>query len=264
LIQNTVKKRLLIREHVLFIREIDPDKSERILAILSDKEGSRTQQPQVTMSERLPPCTVFQSELRAIQMACKHLCLHEHNNKDIHIHVDSQAALQSLVKSQITSKTVHQTVELLRELAGRHTVTLQRVKAHVGIPGNKMAEEAAKAGSQSNRFTQMEISNSRTELKPFIRDARNFEWTRSWADREGKDCRQTRLFFPTLNPKVWKDMKAYSNLAPICLARIIRFLTGHTFMTCHEVLIQRSRGRDDLGGDNALCRLCEEDMETPE
>jgi hypothetical protein len=38
-------------------------------------------QPQVTMSETLPPCTVFQSELRAIQMACKHLCLHKHNNK---------------------------------------------------------------------------------------------------------------------------------------------------------------------------------------
>jgi ribonuclease HI len=51
-------------------------------------------QPQVTMSERLPPCTVLQWELRAIQMACEHLCLHEHNNKDIHIRVDSQAALQ--------------------------------------------------------------------------------------------------------------------------------------------------------------------------
>jgi ribonuclease HI len=124
------------------------------------------------MSERLPPCTVFQSELRAIQMACKHLCLHKHNNKDIYIHVDSQAVLQSLIKSQITSKTVHQTVELLQELAGRHTVTLHWVKAHVGIPGNKMADEAAKAGSQSNRFTQMEIRNSRTELKTFIRDAR--------------------------------------------------------------------------------------------
>jgi ribonuclease HI len=105
-------------------------------------------------------------------MACEHLCLHKHTNKDIHIHVDSQAALQS----QITSKTVRQTVELLRELAGRHTVTLQWVKTHVGIPGNEMADEAAKAGSQSNRFTQMEISNSRTELKTFIRDARNLEW----------------------------------------------------------------------------------------
>jgi ribonuclease HI len=128
------------------------------------------------MSKRLPPCTVFQSELRAIQMACEHLCLHEHNNKDIHIHVDSQVALQLLVKLQITSKTVRQTVELLRELAVRHTVTLQWVKPHVGIPGNEMADEAAKAGSQSNRFTQMEISNSKTELKTFIRDARNLEW----------------------------------------------------------------------------------------
>jgi ribonuclease HI len=82
-------------------------------------------QPQVTMSKRLQPCTVFQSELRAIQMACEHLCLHGHNNKDLHIHVDSQAALQSLVKLQITSKTVRQTVELLRELAVRHAVTLQ-------------------------------------------------------------------------------------------------------------------------------------------
>jgi hypothetical protein len=80
------------------------------------------QQPKVTMSEQLPPCTVFQSELRAIQLACEHLCLHEHNNKDINIHVDSQAALQLLVKSQITSKTVQQTVELLRELAVNHIV----------------------------------------------------------------------------------------------------------------------------------------------
>jgi hypothetical protein len=167
-----------------------------------------------------------------------------------------------LVKSQITSTTVCQTVELLRELAVRHTLTLQLVKAHVSIPGNKMADEAAKAGSQSNRFMQMEISNSRTELKTCIRDAQNLEWARLWADREGKDCTQTRLFFPTLNPKLWKDIKAYSNLTPPCLARIIRFLTGHTFMNRYEVLIQM--GRDDLGSDDALCRLYKEEMETPE
>jgi ribonuclease HI len=174
------------------------------------------QQPNITMSKRLPPCTVFQSELRATQMACEHLCLHEHNNKDIHIHVDSQAALQSLVKSQITSKTVQQTVELIKELAVRHTVTLQWVKAHVGIPGNEMADKAAKAGSQSNRFTQMEICNSRTELKTFIRDAQNLEWAQLWASREGIDCRQTRLFFRTPNPKVWKDIKAISKLMLAC------------------------------------------------
>jgi hypothetical protein len=70
------------------------------------------------------------------------------------------------------------------------------------------------------------------------------------------------MFFPTLNAKVWKYIKAYSNLMPACLARIIRFLTGHRFMNHHEVLIQR--GRDDLGSNDALCRLCKEEMETPE
>jgi hypothetical protein len=84
----------------------------------------------------------------------------------------------------------------------------------------------------------------------------------NYGQTEGIDCKQTRLFFPTLNPKVWKYIKAYSNLTPACLARIIRFLTGHTFMNRHEVLLPR--GRDDLGSDNALCRLCEEEMETPE
>jgi hypothetical protein len=52
------------------------------------------------------------------------------------------------------------------------------------------------------------------------------------------------------------------NLTPTSLARIIRFLTGHTFMNCHEVLIQR--GRDDLESEDALCLLCEEERETPE
>jgi hypothetical protein len=108
----------------------------------------------------------------------------------------------------------------------------------------------------------MEISNSITELKTFIRDAQNRKWARLWADREGIDCRQTRLFIPTLNQKGWEDIKAYSNLTPACLARIIHFLTGHTFMNLHELLIQR--GRDDLGSDNALCKLCKKEMETPE
>jgi hypothetical protein len=113
--------------------------------------------------------------------------------------------LRSLQRLSLTAITFVR-VELLRELAGRHTVTLQWVKAQVGIPGNEMADKAAKAGSKYNRFRQMEISNSRTELKTFIRDARNLEWARLWADREGKDYRQTRLFFPTVNPKVWKDI----------------------------------------------------------
>jgi hypothetical protein len=47
-----------------------------------------------------------------------------------------------------------------------------------------------------------------------------------------------------------------------CLAKIIHFLTGHTFMKGHDVLLQR--GRDDLASEDALCRICKEEMETPD
>ena len=76
------------------------------------------------------------------------------------------------------------------------------------------------------------------------------------------DCKQTRLFFPEPNPPVWKEIKAFNNLTPTKLGRIVRFITVHTFMNRHEVLIQR--GRADLESEDVLCRLCEEERETPE
>jgi ribonuclease HI len=184
--------------------------------------------PHLSMSERLPPCKVFQAELRRIQMACKHIRLNDHTRTPIHFHVDSQAALQSLVKGHITSKTVEYSVQLLTELALRREVTLQWVKAHVNIPGNELADEAAKAGGRSVRVTQAEIHNSRTNIKHFIKILRNLEWKREWHTR--LDCRQTKLFFPDPNPVIWKGIKALKNLSPTYLSRIVRFITGHTFM----------------------------------
>jgi ribonuclease HI len=134
--------------------------------------------PHLSMSERLPPCTVFQAELRGIQMACEHIRLNDHTRTPIHFHVDSQAALQSLVKSHITNKTVEYSVQLLTELALRREVTQQWVKAHVNIPGNELADEAAKAGGRSVRVTQAEIHNSRRNIKNFIKTLQNLEWKR--------------------------------------------------------------------------------------
>jgi ribonuclease HI len=91
--------------------------------------------PHLSMSERQPPCTVFQAELRGIQMACKYIRLSDHTRTTIHFHVDSQAALQSLVKAHITSKMVEYSVQLLTELALRREITLQWVKGHVNIQG---------------------------------------------------------------------------------------------------------------------------------
>jgi hypothetical protein len=75
-------------------------------------------------------------------------------------------------------------------------------------------------------------------------------------------CQQTKLFFPNQNPAIWKGIKALKNLSPTYLSRIVQFITGHTFMSRHEVLIQR--GRDNLDHPDASCRLCKEEVEMPE
>jgi hypothetical protein len=110
------------------------------------------------------------------------------------------------------------------------------------------------------RVTQAEIHNSRRNINNFIKTLHNLECNCEWHTKFF--CCQTKLFFPDPNPAIWKGIKALNNLLPTYLSRIVRFITGHSFLNQHEVLVQR--GRDDLDHPDASCRLWEEDAETPE
>ena len=217
------------------------------------------------LSERLNKCTVFQSELRAIAMTSELLLDLNLTERPISFHVDSESALKALDSSIIKSRTVERTRDILNELSSRTPVGLQWVKAHVPkdspqyCPGNEQADIAARKGSASNRRVCFDLAAPRTEMKNHIRALRDSEWKVEWQART--DCRQTKLFIDGPEPKIWADIKALQHKE---VSAIIRFLTGHSFMNRHNVVIKHKiRGPDADHHEEATCRLCLEEEETP-
>ena len=95
----------------------------------------------------LPPTsTVFQAEIEAIRQCGRYL-----RNTDlgealryVKIFVDSQAALLALNSMTITSKKVAETIRELNLLAHQcKSVQLVWTKAHIGTPGNELADQEA-------------------------------------------------------------------------------------------------------------------------
>ena len=94
--------------------------------------------------------TVFQAEIEAISHACQYTLanLKDLNIKYIKILSDSQTAIKALNKPRITSKSVLTALEYMETLALQvNHQTLAWIKAHVGIEGNKQADQAAKEGA---------------------------------------------------------------------------------------------------------------------
>ena len=212
--------------------------------------------PFLTLSERLPDCTVYQAEARAIQMAIE-LLQTLTSTTPIHIHVDCQSVLKALTAPYIYTETMKYTRDLLQNLGQNQEISLQWVKAHIGIPGNEAADTAAKAGGTSTRQTTQRIGPPRASRKKHIRKARNLAWQTAWNQR--KDCRQSKMFLPGPDPNIWKDIKS---LPQAKISRIIRFTTGHCHMNRQNTII--AQGYEALDSQEAMCRLCEEAEETPE
>ena len=105
--------------------------------------------------------SIFQAELIAIQEAAKHLHIHE-NTQGLYIKFfsDSQAALQALKSNNCKAQTVKDTHEALNTLADQaKIVRLTWIKVHIGLDGNKLADEYAKLGTVDDT-TQKKPTNN--------------------------------------------------------------------------------------------------------
>ena len=129
-----------------------------------------------------------------------------YSQANIRIYVDSMAALEALDKYKVTSRLVSNTKAVLN-LAGRTAATLELnwIKAHVGYPGNELADETAKQAAGRGADEPVEgIPVSTAVVRRVILGRLRQEWTALWADYKG--ARMTKQFYPGPDEKKAKTL----------------------------------------------------------
>ena len=121
------------------------------------------------------------------------------------------------------------------------------MKAHVGIYGNEMADILAKEGTKMTPTKESLVSKA--ELNRQVDTLIYTVWNTQWETR--KDCRQTKLLFPTIDTN---KSKKIMKLSRAHLSRMVRAITGHDFRKKHEGLV--------TGTQDTKCRFCSEQTES--
>ena len=193
--------------------------------------------------------TVFQSEIKAIQSACKYL--NSSTNiypKYIKILSDSQAAIQALANDDIRSTEVLETIYQLELLAAKaKRLTIAWVKAHVGTSGNEKADDLAKKGTSCTNFLQVAMPEGK--VKNEVKNKTRVQWNKNWNART--DCKHTKFFFPNLSKS---KSKAILKLSRTHVTRIIQIVTGHSLLSYFQSKLDCHI--------SPTCRLCGNGNET--
>ena len=204
-----------------------------------------------TLKEGLREATVYQSELRAIEMTANFLTEKDVNFKTIEFYVDNQAALKSISALGCKQITVKRARGALIALGTKmNTVKLTWVQAHKGQMGNEAADKAAKSATNL-KPSGMDVPLSMASAKQALKEKIKREWTKEWSNI--KDHRQSKYFLAGPDPK-FRMLLRYSRSN---ISQFIRSMTGHSFMKRHT--------NEIIGNDaeDKNCRLCEEEPETP-
>lgn len=202
-----------------------------------------------TLCEGLKNSTVYQSELRAIEMTANWLLEKDIKSRKIDLFVDNQAALYSIKALSCRLQTVQKAREALISLGVQNIVKLTYDAAHKGIHGNEEADRVAKAATHEDP-SKSDVPLAMANAKKLIREKIRKKWTQEWVAVHGH--RQSKYFLSGPDVKFQKITK-YGRYN---IARLIRSITGHSYMKRHNNKVIK-------GDEDGYCRLCEEEDETP-
>jgi ribonuclease HI len=158
--------------------------------------------------------TVYAAELQGISLAlqiAQGYASGDGELKDIAIYTDNQAAIWSIAKAEgrsgayILADIAQQVLELQNK---GYSVTVRWIPAHVGIPGNEAADQAAKEAtgwredgrSQQPADPPPQLYPLRTTLRRWCKTQATRQWISAW--RVEKKGRATYRHTPTPTKKV--------------------------------------------------------------
>ena len=193
--------------------------------------------------------TVFQTEVVALSRCADVLIQRGTKGQIIHIHSDSQAALQALASHRIKSKIVLECRNNLNALAVKNRVHIKWIPGHAGIDGNEAADKLARKGSaMKGKCPSPTLPLSQSEHKAKIEAWTTKEALSYWEKLPGLS-QSKRLINPSLHAGL-------TSLRRNDLRLLIGFLTGHfpTRSFLHRIGVS----------DSPSCRLCGEATETTE
>jgi ribonuclease HI len=149
--------------------------------------------PTFCTAEYIGTATVFQSEVRAISMACEYVALRQPTQ--VTILSDSQAAIMAITNPLLTSQTVTQTVDAMKLISRKgHNVLLRWVRGHNGAQGNKMADYQANHGAASRPDGPKPfLPFSNAVIKMAAREDLQYNWSDKWQQRK-KGCLSDQNF----------------------------------------------------------------------
>ena len=196
--------------------------------------------------------TVYQMELYAIILCLERVKTKNIENKKIFIISDSQAALKSLIKTEVTSKLAWDCIYYLNLLAMKNKITLMWVPGHNGILGNEEADTLAKKGTEMimngpSPFCGIPIEIAKTRIKEWLRLKTVDEWYKRIDARHSRSFINKPSFERTFN--LLKKTRHEVRL-------LTAYLTGHGPFKHHLKRMGLT--------ENSTCRFCDFDEETAE
>ncbi len=212
--------------------------------------------------------TVYQAELKAIDLATDCLLKSKHHAVRTEFRVDNQSVLSRLKSGIATNELETQCIEKLIRLNMKTRVLFRWIKSHKGIQGNELADGLARVGAGPPEIPALpertveltpHVPLPSSYLKEKIRHYMNINWLKEWQNLIGTKFRHRNSKFWLSNPDPKNITKEMMKLSRTDASLVLRLITGHNNTKEH-----RKRTNKLEENETTECRLCLDSEETNE